>query len=326
MKLPSFLRKILNTEGEIPPLEVNQPLFITGCMRSGTSFLYNKLSEHPQLLKIGGELNDVWTAIGGADCSVFCEHKNEKNASYTYAANMNHYFFRFIDESKSFKRHLMRMNEVASNQGGRVFYDWGNIIPVNKSTHLINKTSYLHTLFPKSKFIFIVRDIYSQSASLKIHFEVNNKKSHNFYYKPLNELGCWSILNQHNLTQEYANQPKYPGDFSIIPEMWIKLNALAVKELSQLPEDQVKIISYEKLVNQQQVVFDEIFDFLKLEIKHKTIENKIGSKSLKYINTTTRGNPLEKWKKQLSKDEIEMIKVAIITHQKEYDKIQSAIS
>ena len=53
-------------------------------MRSGTTFLVDKLSSHPQLLKIGVELNQVWTDIGGASIKGTCDHKVAADASAEY--------------------------------------------------------------------------------------------------------------------------------------------------------------------------------------------------------------------------------------------------
>lgn len=102
------LREIFKTHGEPRASMVNPPLFITGCMRSGTTFLANKLATHPQLLKVGAELNQVWTDIGGADIRGACPHLTEADANMATAYQMSNYFFQYIEESKSWKRHLMR--------------------------------------------------------------------------------------------------------------------------------------------------------------------------------------------------------------------------
>ena len=52
LKLPSFLRNAFGTHGEPAPKPLAAPIFVTGCMRSGTTFLVDKMATHPQLLKI----------------------------------------------------------------------------------------------------------------------------------------------------------------------------------------------------------------------------------------------------------------------------------
>ena len=64
IKLPKALRELFGTHGEPRATPLEQPIFVTGCMRSGTTFLVDKMASHPQLLKIGVELNQVWTDLG----------------------------------------------------------------------------------------------------------------------------------------------------------------------------------------------------------------------------------------------------------------------
>ena len=75
IRLPKFLRKALKTYPQPPSHEVEPPLFITGVMRSGTTFLVSKVVSHPQLLKVGDELDKDWNNIGGAQIGAKCFHK-----------------------------------------------------------------------------------------------------------------------------------------------------------------------------------------------------------------------------------------------------------
>ncbi|MEL0026717.1 MAG: hypothetical protein VW775_06565, partial [Schleiferiaceae bacterium] len=86
IRLPKFLRKALKTHPQPPSREVEPPLFITGAMRSGTTFLVSKVVTHPQLLKVGDELDKVWNHIGGAQIGAKCVYKTAEDASgqYTY--------------------------------------------------------------------------------------------------------------------------------------------------------------------------------------------------------------------------------------------------
>ena len=156
IKLPESLRNLFGTHGEPAARMTNAPLFVTGSMRSGTTFLVDKLSSHPQLLKIGVELNQVWTDIGGASIKGTCDHKVAADASAEYTYQMTTYFANFIQESQSFKRKAMRRYAKYFHGLGRASYDWENIIPVNKSPHLMNKLGYVGALFPKSTLLLIV--------------------------------------------------------------------------------------------------------------------------------------------------------------------------
>ncbi|MAZ97624.1 MAG: hypothetical protein CMP53_08905 [Flavobacteriales bacterium] len=321
IKLPESLRNLFGTHGEPNAQITNAPLFVTGSMRSGTTFLVDKLSTHPQLLKIGVELNQVWTDIGGASIKETCDHKDAADASAEYTYQMTAYFANFIYESRSVKRKAMRRYSKYFHGLGRASYDWDHIIPVNKSPHLMNKLGYVGALFPKSTLILIVRDIYSHSASMKYHFEKLHQADGRTYFMEDNPEACYS--------QSYGEvpegKPSFPGNFSIIPELWIRMNTLAFKELNDASFHQKIVVSYEDLVANQRGTLLALFDALNLRQAHHRVACEIAEKATVLVNTTTKGNPLEKWKSQLSKDEVGAIDLALSKHTKDYAFINDSL-
>ena len=318
------LRDLFGTHGQLPPAEFPAPLFITGCMRSGTTFLVNKVTHHPQLLKIGSELNEIWTAIGGASCQGECEYRGEEHGDFVALANMVHYFDRFIEASKSTKRHLMRaQHKYLQKLETRVGYDWDRIIPVNKSPHLMNKIGYIHRLFPKSPVVLIVRDIFAQCASMKVHFDNDFQRDGRVNFIPTDPKGCWSRYPQDQVPEAYQGAPHYPGDFGLLPEMWIRLNAQALASIEALPADKRVVICYEDLIQRQAAGMEQVFAALPLDARHAEAARDIAAHQTTVINTTTKGNPLEKWRKQLSGEEIGAIEAAVARSQVTYDRIQA---
>ncbi|WP_424961682.1 sulfotransferase family protein [Ekhidna sp.] len=319
--LPKFLKPILKTAEEIPPTKYHSPIFITGCMRSGTTFLVDKLSAHPQLFKIGVELNLVWEEIGGTETTIRCEYNDGSEASAYHTYQMTRYITDFISEGKSIKRHLMRWVNKRNKQTGRVFYDWDQIIPVNKSPHLINKILYVDKLFPKAKFIFIIRDIYSYSSSLKIHFD-NDYKSRKKISFQTNENGaCWSRVTEDSVPSNLNGSPCYPNDFSTIPSMWIRLNKVGLESLQKIDRNQYLVICYEDLIRHQERLFKEIFAFLNLNAKFIKVEESIAKRKVDLINTTSKGNPLTKWKKELTSEEKKNIDRVIENEKNDYEYV-----
>ena len=118
----------------------------------------------------------------------------------------------------------------------------------------------------------------------------------------------------------------YPENFELIPEMWFKLNILALETVKTLAEKQVLIVSYENLVNDQENTIKRIFQFLKLDEKYEHHIEKIAKSKVSIINATTKGEPLEKWKKQLTTEEKESIKRTISKNMEYYKIIGEAIS
>jgi len=298
IKLTPGLRDLFGTQGEPKAQQYHPPIFLTGCMRSGTTFLADKLATHPQLLRIGVEMNNIWTDIGGASISGSCEYRNASHATPEYTFQMTSYIQDFINESKSLKRVAMRSYLKFFHGLGRAKYDWNNLKPMNKSPHLMNKLSYVGGLFPSSTLIFIVRDIYSHSASMKFHFEKLHSLDGRSYF--LDELpnSCYG--------RTYQNSDEarlFPGDFSIIPEMWVRMNELAFREIDNATFAKKIVISYEDLVRNQKGILLSLFRALDLEEKHHNESLKIASQETILVNTTTKGNPLTKWQNQLSNDE-----------------------
>lgn len=317
MILNQWLRDLLGTNSELEPKEFNPPVFVTGCMRSGTTMLVNKLSQHPQLFKVGGELNTIWSKIGGARVYPINEYKSIEDASFEFSNNMTNYFTRSIEESKSFKRHVMRMVYLNKTGGGRVFYDWDRVKVLAKSPHLINKVGYLKGIYPKSKIVLIIRPIHEQVASLKMHIISHNEVR----ALPKNEMESWRTPS----TDPSEDLLIYPPDFKAIPQMWIRLNSLCIKELRKMNEDDYCIIKYDDLVNNEGKTIEKLYKFMDLSEVHEKEAQKIVEKSIKIYNTTTSGDPRQKWKKHLNDEEKKQIDDCIEEFRSDYDFILDAL-
>lgn len=319
VRLPKFLRQWFKTNPQPLSREVQPPLFITGVMRSGTTFLVSKVVSHPQLLKVGDELDKVWNHIGGAQIGEQCVHKTAADASGEYTYQMSNYFFDFIQESKGLKRHLMRAANKYNKEFGRIFHDWEHIIPVNKSPHLINKMDYVLGLFPTSKFVYIIRDIRGHSASMKVHFNFYRTKKGKVAFVPESDLDCWSLVDETPETE--LGPTSYPPTFELIPEMWIRLNHIGLKTAQQLGREKVMVVQYEDLITHQEELLTQIFDFIGVHEQHREETAKIARATMANINTTTQGNSLEKWKKTLTEEEKQALEATIADHQSSYDEV-----
>jgi hypothetical protein len=318
----AFFSKLLNVPTEPKPTPFKDPIFLIGLMRSGTTLLMNTLSEHPQLLKAGFELNDIWSEIGGAPCSVNCAERTELDFQPKYANNMTAYFTKYIEESKSIKRHLARWSAKRYYGSGAIKYDWENLFLMNKSPHLSNKIRYLNKMYPNAKFIVIVRSPYGQIASLKMHL-LQYHKNQNYYFE-LPEDGISCFTNHIKPSESVLKSKKlFPPNFDIIPNYWIRMNSMIFKHLEEVEEDRKCIISYEDLVQNQEESLGKVFEFLDLRRKYKKIESSIQTKNRKIHNTKTKGNPIEKWKSYLSQEEMKIIEESLKREKIKYDYICS---
>ncbi|MBL1144634.1 MAG: sulfotransferase [Bacteroidetes bacterium] len=302
----AFLSKLLDAPTEPKGKAFEDPIFLLGIMRSGTTLLMNILSEHPQLLKVGFELNKVWTEIGGAPCSETCEARTDEDFNSVYTNNMTSYFTKYIEESKSIKRHLARYSAKRHHGSGGVFYDWDNIRLMNKSPHLSNKVKYIHAMYPNAKFVVIMRSLEGQVSSMKMHFLKLNKSSNWSFYLPNNKTSCWTNIKG-KVSADYDPERLFPSNFNLLSEAWLRLNTKILKDLEGIPQDQKYLLSYEELMANQERKLKDVFEFLKLEKQHNAKVEKIIKKNRRIHNTTTKGNPIDKWKKYLDEFEIDSL-------------------
>lgn len=320
----AFLSKLLNVPTEPPAKEFKDPVFLVGAMRSGTTLLMNTLSEHPQLLKVGFELNKAWTEIGGAPIRHACSERTEKDLKSEYINNMTAYFTDYLIRSKSFLRHLSRISQRRFFGSGGVFYDWDNVLLLNKNPHLSNKVRYLYGMYPQSKYIVIVRSPHAQSASIKMFFQKSHEKDGHYIQLPNESGACWSRIPSQEYHQVNPNEV-FPGNFNIIPKAWLRLNKTMFKHLEQVPENQKVVIAYEDLMNERADSLHRIFEMLQLKDVHRGVVEKMIDRERKIHNTSTKGNPLEKWKKHLSEEEQKELNKLLLSNKEDYEYIKNCV-
>lgn len=323
--MTDYLRSLLKIREEIPPQEFPHPIFISGCMRSGTTFLLNLLHEHPDLLKVGVELNNIWTSIGGAPCGFNglgpTSYRNADDVRPIYQHNMTHYFSRYIREAKTWRQHAIRAKYRYTYKTGGIFKNWDQLQLLNKSVHFVNKILYLHAMYPQSKFIFIVRDIYGQAASQKMHFEHEYNTNKRVPFLPKEERAYWTRKPEAQLTDEELQRSAI-HHFNYIPQAWLQMNKLALAELSTLAEQQYMVINFETFVERKKETLEQIFEFLNVSL---TPLSKIATKKRKLMNSRSPGDPLDKWKQILNNKEQAIIKSIINEYTDDYNTIYNQI-
>lgn len=318
------IRTLLQMQSEPPAHRLPRTAFIAGCMRSGTSFLVGKLSQHPQLLHVGSELNDIWTAVGGAPCSEVCQYRDELHFDVEYAQNMAHYFAEYARQSRKLRRHAMRWRHKQRTGSGRLTYDWQHLICINKSTHLTNKIRYVKSLFPNSKWIVLIRSIYGNAGSSKVFFNNLNDRQGLTFCVPDNSRDCWTTAPGQNSGTN--GKIGYPGDFRAIPLMWLRLNYQLFQDLERIPSKDVLVVPYERLVERQSEQLMSIFRFLDLEDSHSREAEQIAGTSMKPMNTSTSGDPLSKWRTHLTSEELKVIADEVNVQDEQFTYINHRLS
>jgi hypothetical protein len=182
---------------------------------------------------------------------------------------------------------------------------------LNKSTHLINKIPFVDAIFPYSKFIFILRDIYSHSNSLKNHLHRIKKQGNLIIEYPAEKGECWRFHGLDKENQKISGNTEYI--FEDIPRYWIEINSFALDSLDRIDENRTLYADFNTLFYKPQKVLMRIEGFLGINRLNYAFSRNL-------INHST-SNPANQWKKDLTKAEISTIDSVIDKHQFEYDSI-----
>lgn len=270
------------------------PIFLTGCMRSGTTYFAKLLSEHPKIQHIKGELLEPWTSLGGIDCLNKRYYANRESIKEVNKANMIAFFERYRINSQSYG-FFERLSDRLKTGSGAIFNNKSSIL-LNKNVHLINRVDFVLNLIAGSKLIFIVRPIEAQVASLKLHFEKNAKKG--WYYKtPLNNKDSWYSSKDTSFENGWEIKDLY--------DKWFELNLTAIQDLRKNERSNYIIVNYDSLVKNPQNVLNHVFTFLGIDVVKSHFQK--GEKlKRKVFNTNTGGNPLNAWKNVLTESEKNM--------------------
>lgn len=248
------------------------PIFILGCMRSGTTILHRLLLDAiPFAVDIDTldfEGRVFWQKqgimMGSPKTGTFCDC----HQGYPLTPTIR----------EAIHQHFAHLN--------------GQII--TKNPHLNNKIGLIQTLFPNAKIIHLIRQNLAVIASTKQRFEAAFS-GHNYlkvpvkHYWPSVNLPCWWCVPE---TVEYppnfqawAGVPphedypsffkKYPeldryfpgAGFKRIAESWLRLNANIIRQISTLNlQDNYLAVHYEKLVFDPHAVLAQIAEFCQFEV------------------------------------------------------------
>lgn len=261
-----------------------EPVFIVGCIRSGTTILHQVLMDYcPQAV----DLDDV-----DFECRTFWQQRgfrigSPKTGTRCCKADAD-------DLTDSARREIL--DYVADRTtGGRHI--------VNKNPHLCNKIGLIHALFPGARIIHIVRENLSVIASTKLNYLSQDERQTNpwgarfvQYWPDDPDRPCWWAVPldsdavfreplRRRLRRVVRGQPQlpepelesfvdfrrahpdptryFPGEgFRRIPESWIRINAYVLRQIDALAMDSLYLpVNYADLVARPRDVIREIGAF-----------------------------------------------------------------
>jgi hypothetical protein len=294
-------------------MSIAPPVFVVGCIRSGTTILHQMLKRYfPSAIDIDDvdfEGRAFWQSrgfnIGSPRTGTRCDACDGTAAT---------------DEQKSEMRAHVR--ERTS----------GNRHIVNKNPHLSNKIGLVNAVFPEARIVHIIRDDLALVASTKLRL-LATYEGENFYRTPFihywpegETLPCWSCVPSdpprlgwrplrrglrrlvfgpqpptlpHEDPVEFRRQHPdptryYPGaGFRRIPEYWLRINANIVRQVEAAGiHRQYMALNYAELVGRTRETLDRIAAFAGVE--HTASDD---------VPSSLDSSRHEKWRQDLTEEE-----------------------
>jgi len=241
---------------------LDQPIFVIGCGRSGTSLLFSLLKVHPGLAAtIGhpdGEDHTGWIAHGGAVMSGLYGHpgKNDHGSVVGGVCCPHMTASDVTDDIRHSMRNYYAQDIIAGRTDLRV---------INKNPHLSNKLDYVRAIFPKAKFIHIIREPIAMVASwlaiMKLLPEL-------VLYWPETPMPCFWVLQKEihfkNSTPFKNDDRFYPGaGWFRFADYFSEVNANIDKQKAAT-EDDILLVHYEHLIQDPLSTLNRIAKFCNL--------------------------------------------------------------
>lgn len=243
-------------------MKISKPVFIVGCGRSGTTLLFDLLSQHPLLARTtgypDGEDHEGWIEHG--QC-VMAGIGNVNSDKYGNGINGYHACLHMTAEDVTPEiREAMRSyywNAVLKNDKTRRV--------INKCPHNSNKLNYLLGIFQDARIVHIIRDcgptVASWLAVMKDHPGL-------VVYWPEEEFPCLWLLPRPKSSTALKllarHERFFPGGGAALwIDYWLKTN-LGVERQMQGHLDQLLVVRYEDLVDRPDYILNEITRFCEL--------------------------------------------------------------
>jgi len=243
----------------IPQLKkVEQPIYIIGMGRSGSTILGKVLSMHPQVAFLN-EPKALWYAV----------YPNEDIIG-NYSRSMAHYRLDENDVTPTIKRSAHRL------YGYSLFITASSRV-VDKYPEMIFRTPFLKAIFPDAKFVFLVRNGWDTIASVQSWSQREGMKKRNEIHDWWGaDKRKWQILVDEIVDKdpEFINITPVVAAFSNQEDMaaveWTVTMRQGLRLLNSIPR-QIHLVRFEELVTQPKRIIGEIVSFCQLPVDNVLI-------------------------------------------------------
>ena len=255
----------------VPPLD--RPVVIVGAPRSGTTMLFATLAKCPNCWTIGGEDHTVIESVRG---------KSDKQGNRLEAADADPESCRIIETA---------FRSALRNRDGRFHIDGGgsagetDIRFLEKTPKNSLRVSFLRSLFPNCRFVFLYREPQSNIGSL-----IDGWNSRKFTSYRLDDGFEWKFL----LPPGWRDLLGKPVA-EIAAAQWKAANACILQDLAHIPREHWVLVRYERLVSQPREEIRRICDFTALEMD--AVVEELFKQPLPLSGSTLTPPSADKWRR-----------------------------
>jgi hypothetical protein len=234
-------------------IELPRPIFIVGCMRSGTTLLATLLGRSEGITYCPFELKHIWSEAGGVHMA---SPRTRESVCRGLGAE---------DVVDGQRENLIRafQVEMTRHQAGKR----RDAVFLNKNPHLSNKVALVRALFPDARFIWIHRRMPHVVGSLKVLFDNVCRRQRTWHHWPIEQCGikarCWETSHFRPPTEGESARVFPGGDVRFLAEYWLETNHSVAQCFHALPDEQKLSVQLEDLVESPSSVLSRCLLFLK---------------------------------------------------------------
>lgn len=242
---------------------VTKPIFVVGCGRSGTTLLFDVLSQHPSLARTtgypDGEDHEGWIRHGKC---VMAGIGNVHHSQYGNGINGYEYCLHMTREDVT--------EDVVAGMHGHFRSLLGGDARkrvINKQPHLSNKLDYVLGIFPDARIVHIVRDCEPVVASWIAVMDAH--PSLVVYWPEGEELPCFWLMPRPDDPVAIARLARHPrffpgGGQELWIDYWCRTN-VGIGTQMKGRESQLLAVRYEDLVASPERVLKRVTEFCEID-------------------------------------------------------------
>lgn len=235
-----------------------QPILLIGAARSGTKILRDTISTHPEVEKIGFDINFIWKR---------------------YNENIDHDELTPVDISPKFQKFIYRFFSTKVK---------GSSYIIEKTVSNTLRIPFLLKLFPQAKFIVLYRD--GRDAVESVYRQWNTAPDNNYLFKKLLSVPFLQVLPylfkyaidtfkiklKLKTSESYVWGVRYKGYkedlekddlITFCAKQWNHCANAIVTNQDKIPKENRLIVRYENLVTDPNTEFKRIATFLDLPLE-----------------------------------------------------------